>query len=100
MDRIASHELLEEIGRGGFGRVYRARHIELGLSRAVKIATDPEFVRQRRTSENGDRPDPAASIPRATDHHLRSGCVRGVDDRNPPRMAVSRTPDNHPWLHR
>jgi len=40
--------LVEEIGRGGFGCVYRAEHADLGLFRAVKVATDPEFIRQLR----------------------------------------------------
>jgi len=48
LDSIGSYELLEEIGVGGFGRVYRARHRQLGAIRAVKIATDPEFARQLR----------------------------------------------------
>ncbi len=45
---VSSYELLEEISSGGFGRVYRARHVDLDVIRAVKIPTDPELVRQLR----------------------------------------------------
>jgi serine/threonine-protein kinase len=45
---IGRYRLIEEIGAGGFGRVYRAEHVDLGLVRAIKVATDPEFVRQLR----------------------------------------------------
>ncbi len=45
---MAQYELLDEIGAGGFGRVYRARHRQLGAIRAIKVATDPEFARQLR----------------------------------------------------
>jgi len=48
VDHIGPYELLEEISSGGFGRVYRARHVDLDVIRAVKIPTDPELVRQLR----------------------------------------------------
>jgi predicted Ser/Thr protein kinase len=48
VNTVGPYELLSELGSGGFGRVYRARHGELGWERAVKVATDPEFVRQLR----------------------------------------------------
>jgi hypothetical protein len=35
MDRIGSHEILDESGSGGFGRVYRARRVDLDVIRAV-----------------------------------------------------------------
>ncbi len=46
--RIGRYRFLDEVGRGGFGRVYRAEHVDLGLFRAVKVATDQEFTRQLR----------------------------------------------------
>jgi iron(II)-dependent oxidoreductase len=47
-DQIGPYELLDEIGAGGFGRVYRARHVQLDEIRAIKLATDPELARQLR----------------------------------------------------
>jgi len=46
--QIGRYRLLEEIGSGGFGRVFRAEHVDLGMVRAVKVATDQEFIRQLR----------------------------------------------------
>ncbi len=46
--QVGRYRLLDEVGRGGFGRVFRAEHVDLGLVRAVKVATDQEFTRQLR----------------------------------------------------
>ncbi|HZV00980.1 MAG TPA: serine/threonine-protein kinase, partial [Planctomycetota bacterium] len=54
-ERLGDYELLDELGRGGMGRVQRARHVPTGAVRAVKIMTgacDPEAVtRFRREAE-------------------------------------------------
>jgi serine/threonine protein kinase len=49
MTRLSKYELLEQIGRGGFGTVYRALDTVLEVERAVKVLhppliADPEFI--------------------------------------------------------
>jgi hypothetical protein len=55
MKSLGAYELLEEIGRGGAGRVFRARHVPTGAIRAVKVlgaAPEPESAaRFRREAE-------------------------------------------------
>ncbi len=46
--RISSYLLLEKVGQGGFGEVWKARHHTAEETVAVKIPTDPEFVEQLR----------------------------------------------------
>ncbi|MEZ0228781.1 MAG: serine/threonine protein kinase, partial [Planctomycetota bacterium] len=35
--RIGPYEVLETLGRGGMGRVLRARHLPTGADRAIKV---------------------------------------------------------------
>ena len=53
MTKLGKYELLEEIGRGGYGTVYHARETVLDVERAVKVlhpalAADPEFIERFR----------------------------------------------------
>src|SRR2546425_561654 len=48
--RIRDYEVLEHLGRGGMGTVYRVRHVWLGQERALKIAR-PSPGREREVVE-------------------------------------------------
>ncbi|MGE0708743.1 MAG: WD40 repeat domain-containing serine/threonine protein kinase [Planctomycetota bacterium] len=43
--RIGPYALQGELGRGGMGAVYRARHLELGVERALKLMHRPQDPR-------------------------------------------------------
>jgi len=47
--KVGEYILEEEVGRGTFGQVWRARHAVLGTVAAVKIPTDPDYIRNLRT---------------------------------------------------
>jgi branched-chain amino acid transport system substrate-binding protein len=63
---LGKYELLEELGRGGFGTVYRARDTTLDVERAVKVlhpalVASPEFIerfrREARIAARLDHPN-------------------------------------------
>ena len=64
--KLGKYELLEELGRGGFGTVYRANETILDVERAVKVlhpmlVSDPEFIarfrREARLSARLEHPN-------------------------------------------
>src|SRR5438874_1366250 len=44
--RLGEYELLEKLGEGGMGSVYRARHVRLGKPAALKLVR-PDHARSR-----------------------------------------------------
>ncbi len=80
MDRLSHYELLEQLGAGGMGVVYRARDLRLGRWVAVKVlapgeTADPErrarFVKEARAASALNHPNVL------TVHEV--GCEDGVD---------------------
>ena len=65
-ERLGDYELVSEIGRGGMGRVFRARHVPTGAERALKLLEggDAESVtRFRREAEALARVGPTVAVP-------------------------------------
>jgi serine/threonine-protein kinase len=48
--RIGSYQILEEIGRGGMGIVFRAKHLELQREVALKLIRSGEFANAEETA--------------------------------------------------
>ncbi len=80
MDRLSHYELVEQLGEGGMGVVYKARDVRLGRFVALKVlapgkASDPErrqrFVKEARAASALDHPNVL------TVHEI--GCEDGVD---------------------
>ena len=69
LQKLGKYEPLEELGRGGYGTVYRARETVLDVERAVKVlhpalVSDPEFIeRFRREAKFAARIDHPHIVP-------------------------------------
>ena len=69
MKQLGKYELLEPLGRGGYGTVYRARETVLDVERAVKVLhpallADPDFIeRFRREARIAARLDHPHIVP-------------------------------------
>ena len=64
-EKLGDYELGSEIGRGGMGRVFRARHVPTGAERALKLLEggDAESVRRfRREAEALARVGPTVAV--------------------------------------
>jgi serine/threonine protein kinase len=66
MDRVSHYELVEQLGAGGMGVVYKARDLRLGRFVALKVldpgkAADPErrrrFVQEAKAASALDHPN-------------------------------------------
>jgi len=66
LQKLGKYELIEELGRGGYGTVYRAREVVLDVERAVKVlhpalVSDPDFIerfrREARTTAKLEHPN-------------------------------------------
>jgi formylglycine-generating enzyme required for sulfatase activity len=85
-DRIGLYRLIRELGRGRFGQVWLARHIDTGHRVALKIATDRAYIAQLRSESRAlaamDRGDP---LPR----HESIVQMHGFDlNTQPPHMCM------------
>ena len=76
--RLGKYELLEEVGRGAFGIVYRARDTELDRTVALKVLRAGRLRRARRRSTGSSaRPRSAAQL----QHPQHRRGARGRTDR-------------------
>src|SRR5438132_644136 len=80
LENLAQYKILDRIGAGGIGEVYRARDTRLGRTVAVKVlasdvAGDPErrdrFLREARASAALSHPNIAALYEIGEDHDQR-----------------------------
>ncbi len=60
--RVAGYEVLDEVGRGGMGIVFRARQTALGREVAVKVIRSAEFASERELRRFRDEAEAVARL--------------------------------------
>jgi serine/threonine-protein kinase len=60
--RIGEYELIDEIGRGGMGVVYRARHVIVGRTVALKMILSGDFATRSETRRFRSEAEAAANL--------------------------------------
>ena len=99
-DRISNYLLEEPVGAGSFGQVWRAKHHVLDQVVAVKVLTDPQYVRNFRAegvAVHGIRHpnvvraldlDPYADPPYLIMEYVDGPSLRAVIDEHPKGLPV------------
>jgi serine/threonine-protein kinase len=99
-DRVNNYLLEEQVGTGSFGQVWRAKHHVLDQVVAIKILTDPQYVRNFRdegTVIHGLRHpnivramdiDPYADMPYLIMEYVDGPSLRQVIDQHPEGMPI------------
>jgi serine/threonine-protein kinase len=99
-DRVNNYILDEQVGAGSFGQVWRARHHVLDEVVAVKVLTDPQYVRNFRQEGvvvHGLRHpnivraldiDPYADMPYMIMEYVDGPSLRAVIDAHPQGLPV------------
>lgn len=99
-DRINNYLLEAQVGAGSFGQVWRARHHVLDEVVAIKVLTDPQYVRNFRQEGvvvHGLRHpnivramdiDPYAEVPYLVMEYVDGPSLRAVIDQHPQGVGV------------
>ena len=80
LPKIADHDLLHVIGRGAYGEVWLARHVQLGTLRAIKIIRRDQFGDARPFTREFDGIQKYEPISRSHPNLVSILHVGGTDD--------------------